>query len=63
MAEFQEKSTITHREALTSEVIRLTVHAPNISSAAQPGQFVMIKVGEGLDPLLRRPFFNTPCQF
>ena len=56
MAEFQEKSTITHREALTSEVIRLTVHAPNISSAAQPGQFVMIKVGEGLDPLLRRPF-------
>jgi dihydroorotate dehydrogenase electron transfer subunit len=30
--------------------------APRIAAAAQPGQFVMVRVGEGLDPLLRRPF-------
>jgi dihydroorotate dehydrogenase electron transfer subunit len=56
MTEFQEKSTITHREALTPDVIRLTVQAPKISAASQPGQFVMVRVGDGLDPLLRRPF-------
>ncbi|HER62682.1 MAG TPA: dihydroorotate dehydrogenase electron transfer subunit [Desulfobacteraceae bacterium] len=56
MSEFQEKSTITHREELTPEVIRLTVTAPKISAAAKPGQFVMVRISEGLDPLLRRPF-------
>jgi len=30
--------------------------APDIAAAARPGQFVMIKPGRGLDPLLRRPF-------
>jgi dihydroorotate dehydrogenase electron transfer subunit len=56
MTEFQEKSTITLRETLTPEVIRLTVNAPKIAAAAKPGQFVMARPGEGLDPLLRRPF-------
>ncbi len=56
MAEFQEKATIVLREELTTGVIRLTVRAPNISAAAQPGQFVMARVGNVLDPLLRRPF-------
>lgn len=30
--------------------------APDIAAAARPGQFVMVKPREGLDPLLRRPF-------
>lgn len=30
--------------------------APTIAQAATPGQFVMLKPREGLDPLLRRPF-------
>jgi dihydroorotate dehydrogenase electron transfer subunit len=30
--------------------------APAIAEIAQPGQFVMVKATEGLDPLLRRPF-------
>jgi dihydroorotate dehydrogenase electron transfer subunit len=30
--------------------------APDIARQARPGQFVMIKPGAGLDPLLRRPF-------
>jgi dihydroorotate dehydrogenase electron transfer subunit len=30
--------------------------APEIARAARPGQFVMVKTADGLDPLLRRPF-------
>lgn len=56
MGEYQEKSTITRREELTRDVIRLTVRAPQIAGTAQPGQFVMARVGDSLDPLLRRPF-------
>lgn len=29
-------------------------HAPQIASAARPGQFLMISVSDGIDPLLRR---------
>jgi len=56
MPEFQEKSTVVTREQLTAEVVRLTLHCPRISAAARPGQFVMVRAGETLDPLLRRPF-------
>jgi dihydroorotate dehydrogenase electron transfer subunit len=31
------------------------VDAPDVGRAARPGQFVMVKVAEGTDPLLRRP--------
>lgn len=30
--------------------------APDLAAAVAPGQFVMVKVAPGLDPLLRRPF-------
>lgn len=56
MPEFQEKSTIVTREQLTADVVRLTLHCPRIAAAARPGQFVMVRAGETLDPLLRRPF-------
>lgn len=34
----------------------LAIAAPEVAAAAAPGQFVMIKAGRSLDPLLRRPF-------
>ena len=34
----------------------LALAAPDIAAAAAPGQFVMVKPGRGLVPLLRRPF-------
>jgi dihydroorotate dehydrogenase electron transfer subunit len=34
----------------------LTLAAPAIAAAAQPGQFVMLKAAAGVEPLLRRPF-------
>lgn len=35
---------------------RMRMTAPNEFSSAAPGQFVMVRVNEAIDPLLRRPF-------
>lgn len=37
-------------------IYRLRVEAPEIARIARPGQFVMVRIGQTLDPLLRRPF-------
>jgi dihydroorotate dehydrogenase electron transfer subunit len=34
----------------------LALEAPEIAAATEPGQFVMVKPGHDLEPLLRRPF-------
>jgi dihydroorotate dehydrogenase electron transfer subunit len=61
MREFQEKSRVTVVEQLSPDVYRMKVHAPYISAAAQPGQFVMVRVADRFDPLLRRPFSIHGC--
>ncbi len=35
---------------------RIVLKAPEIAASALPGQFVMLRVSENLDPLLARPF-------
>lgn len=56
MSQFQEKTQITRIERFANDIVRLTLDSPEISSAAKPGQFVMIRTGKTKDPLLRRPF-------
>jgi dihydroorotate dehydrogenase electron transfer subunit len=56
MSEFQQKCSILSRDRLAPDVFRLTLQAPKIAADARPGQFVMVRVIDGLDPLLRRPF-------
>lgn len=56
MAEYQENSVVQSSERLTEGLYRLTLRAPRIAAGARPGQFVMVACGDGLDPLLRRPF-------
>ena len=56
MPEFQEKAPLLHREVIAADIFRLTLHAPEISGVAHPGQFVMLQINDGRDPLLRRPF-------
>jgi len=56
MPEFQEKAPLLHREVIAADIFRLTLHAPEIAGAAHPGQFVMLQINDGMDPLLRRPF-------
>lgn len=37
-------------------VYRLRLNAPGVAAAARPGQFIMLRVAHGNDPLLARPF-------
>ncbi len=41
---------------LTADYNVVSLAAPEIAAATEPGQFVMVKPGHGWDPLLRRPF-------
>ncbi len=47
---------IISNRPLSADYNVLALAAPGIAAAALPGQFVMVKVGTGSDPLLRRPF-------
>lgn len=42
--------------ALDNNIFLIKVHCPEIASVIQPGQFLNIRVSEGIFPLLRRPF-------
>ncbi|WP_025321349.1 dihydroorotate dehydrogenase electron transfer subunit [Deferrisoma camini] len=50
-----DRAWVVYREALGGEYYRLRLR-PAEPFGAEPGQFVMLQVGEGIDPLLRRPF-------
>ncbi len=56
MSQFQKKVELVRSEVIARDVVRLTLNAPEIAAAALPGQFVMIQIAPGKDPLLRRPF-------
>lgn len=47
---------IVSNRALSADYNVLSLAAPAIAATVQPGQFVMVKLGSGHDPLLRRPF-------
>ncbi|MDW7710765.1 MAG: dihydroorotate dehydrogenase electron transfer subunit [Deferrisomatales bacterium] len=49
-----DRALVVHRENVGGEYHRLRLR-PAEPFAARPGQFAMVKVAEGLDPLLRRP--------
>jgi dihydroorotate dehydrogenase electron transfer subunit len=56
MQAYKELAEIIRREQIAEGIYRFTVKAPDIAAASKPGQFVMVLTGEGMDPLLRRPF-------
>ncbi len=51
-----EDARIISQERICGQIFRLRLHSPEIAGAARCGQFVMLRVREGSDPLLRRPF-------
>jgi dihydroorotate dehydrogenase electron transfer subunit len=51
-----ERAEILFNEPLNQELYHLGLRCPQIASSIQPGQFLMIRIGPGSDPLLRRPF-------
>jgi len=47
---------IIFNRKISSDYYKMRVFCPEIASRAKPGQFVMVRVHQLLDPLLRRPF-------
>ena len=55
MIKLHKATILSHRPAGRG-YYRLVLKAPEAASAAVPGQFVMLRVTENMDPLLARPF-------
>jgi dihydroorotate dehydrogenase electron transfer subunit len=53
---FDVSAEVISNVHLSSDYNVLGLAAPDIARAALPGQFVMAKAGDRLEPLLRRPF-------
>lgn len=52
----QFKSMILFNVEMSPGYWRMRLTAPQEFAAAKPGQFVMVRVSDSIDPLLRRPF-------
>lgn len=52
----QFKSMVVLNEEISPGYCRIRLTAPREFLRARPGQFVMVRVYDGIDPLLRRPF-------
>ncbi len=50
------QAIIINNKKITDNYYKLTLNCADIAHTACPGQFVMLKVNNGYDPLLRRPF-------
>ena len=51
----QFASRILSNVEIARDYWRIRLTAPPEFADAQPGQFVMVRVNDGIDPLLRRP--------
>lgn len=52
----QFKSMVIANHEVSPGYLRMRLTAPGNMLSARPGQFVMVKVHDSIDPLLRRPF-------
>ena len=52
----QFKSMVISNVEISSGYFRMRLTAPREMLSSKPGQFVMVKVRDAIDPLLRRPF-------
>ena len=50
-----EPEIVAHREVAPGTRL-MVLREPSVAGRARPGQFVMLRVASGPDPLLRRPF-------
>jgi dihydroorotate dehydrogenase electron transfer subunit len=52
----EQDSEIVFNNRVAADAFFMGLRLPQIVAQARPGQFVMLKTGQGMDPLLRRPF-------
>lgn len=50
-----ETATIEETTQVTADLWLMRLKAPRTAMAARPGQFIHVRIGDGVDPLLRRP--------
>lgn len=53
---YSRRCPITQTEHLSGEIYLHHIQCPDVAAAAQPGQFVEVRVCDATDPFLRRPF-------
>jgi dihydroorotate dehydrogenase electron transfer subunit len=53
---FEHYAEIVFNKKIAPHTYLMGLSSPEVVAAAKPGQFVMIRVRAGIDPLLRRPF-------
>jgi dihydroorotate dehydrogenase electron transfer subunit len=53
---------IVFNRRISGEIFLMGLRSPEVAVEARPGQFVMIRLGHGSDPLLRRPFSICGCR-
>lgn len=51
----QENCVVIEQAEIADSIYKLTLKGELVSEMKSPGQFVHLKIGEGVDPLLRRP--------
>ncbi|MGD9505773.1 MAG: dihydroorotate dehydrogenase electron transfer subunit [Syntrophobacteraceae bacterium] len=56
MSKIKEDALIISQTREAAGTFRMRLKSPRIAAEARPGQFVMLQVREGPEPLLRRPF-------
>lgn len=52
----EQRLAVLSNEKVAENTFLMRLESKEIALAAQPGQFIMLRVREGIDPLLRRPF-------
>ena len=55
-AMFERNVEIVTNRKVADATYLMELYSPETASEARPGQFVMLRVRDGMDPLLRRPF-------
>jgi len=56
MARCQEEASLVEQQEVAKSTFRLRLRCEPIASMARPGQFLMLQVRSGNEPLLKRPF-------
>jgi len=56
MPKFQEQALIVSQQQVARATYRMRLQSPLIAQSGQAGQFVLVRILDSWDPLLRRPF-------
>lgn len=56
MSVVQETAKVVSNESIADGLLVIRLHSPQIARQCQPAQFVHVRCGDGIDPLLLRPF-------